>query len=485
MSVMLNSYFRAFIQEGYDSEYEYTEDAGIQVAGISENFGDVTYIYGASDIKTNEYVITAQIRGADGVPTTTINAYLPENGRSQLLRLAKKKCKFNMHLHSGKCNNPTDFNDFDYGLFFKNVVITGYSTTDLVSRSPDSRSVIDLTFNITMESVIEVFRPQWLEYTSDVNVTNGGIFYLASYEERDCGVDCEGDYQLLGLQLRSNNNWRFVRRYNNTWYNSSIVAGITPTTSRPGIIYTNGDKIIAVTNQSSPTTYKILYTDYSNMDNNSAVFSNIVTSSSGTITGRYHAYGNKLYLGLRNGGASKLLELDTGSLSINAVASISNSIRSVWGYGNTVYIGTDNGELLCYKNNTLTNLTNNLPSQFANLSGAEVEVISIISEKEFVILIDFKHIYATINGGKTWKYIRSFSSNGPAVITQNLKNPQYVLSRLNNELYISYDGGLTISTSYTLDSNYSITGWAYAGEEIYFSASDSTNNVGKIFKTIE
>lgn len=485
MSVMLNSYFRAFIQESYDSEYQYSEDAGIQVAGISESFGDVTYIYGASDIKTNEYIITAQIRGADGVPTTTINAYLPENGRSQLLRLAKKKCKFNMHLHSGKCNNPTDFNDFDYGLFFKNVTITGYSTTDLVSRGPDSRSIVDLTFNISMEAVIEVFKPTWLEYTSDINVTNGGLFYVSSYEERDCGVDCEGDYQLLALQLRSNNNWRFVREYNGTWYNSSIVAGVTPNPGRPGIIYTNGDKIYAITNQLSPTTYQISYTDYSNMDNNSATFTSLVTSSSGTIIGRYHSYGNKLFLGLRNGGASYLMELDTSSNSIKSVAPISNPPRSVWGFGNTVYFGTDNGDLFCYKNNSLTNLTNMLPSQYADLPGAEIEVISIISDNEFIILIDFKHVYATVNGGRTWKYIRSFSNNGPAVITQNYKNPQFVLSRLNNKLYVSYDGGLTISTSYTLDTNDTITAWAYAGEDIYFSVSDSTNNVGKIFKTIE
>lgn len=476
MSIMLNSYFRAFIQESPNSEYQYSEDA-VQVAGISETFGDITYIYGASDIHSNDYKIIAQVRGADTAPTTTITAYLPENGYSQLLRLAKKRCTFNMHLHAGICNNPTDFNDFDYGLVFKNVRITGYSTTDLVSRSPDSRSAVDLTFNVSMEDVLEIRKS---DFKVIANNTTGGILTTYGYNDVDCtgGANCSDSCEVLSVQLRTGNSFRFLRTFNGEWYNSAIVSGISPSTTSYPIIYTNGTTIYTMLNFASPSTYGIYSLDYSDMDNTSAVFTTVKTGT-GSVANNYYVYGGKLYFGLRNSTSSALMVLNVGTGVVSTIQSVTSAVRSVFGNGSVVYFTTDGGNLYKYKNNTVLDLTTKLP-----VSGVGIGLLSIKGENVFSILTSTGSAYSTTNGGDTWTLLYS-GSNIDYLIGYNYVNPEHQIVKVSSEdtLLETFDGGITFITNTTFDG-LTPTSVSYCEDQIYVGLTDATKLVGAIYEHI-
>jgi len=211
--VMLNSYGRAFLQESICEPYGYSDDCGIEVAGITESFGDISYLYCESSDAINDYDVVAQIEGAVTAPTTTITAYLPENGKSQLLRMARKKCTFNMQIHYGQCINPTDFTDFVYALVFKDVRISSYSTTNLTSRSPDTRAIIDLTFNVSISELVSLYNREFSTYGNVTEVTSGGIDSVYAYNSTNCdgGTDCDDNCDILALQ-RDGSSYNFIRQ---------------------------------------------------------------------------------------------------------------------------------------------------------------------------------------------------------------------------------------------------------------------------------
>jgi hypothetical protein len=479
MNFSLNSNGRVFIQETPCSVFEYSEDCGIEVAGISESYGDITNIYCASSTTANGYEIKAQVEGAEASPTTTITGYLPADGYSQLMQLAKKKCTFNMIIKYGECSNPTDFNDFDYALVFEGVRITSSSTTNLTSRSPDTRSVIDLTFSVTIKKVYDLFKPTFVSKATATELGNGGIVNMFAYNEGECGSSgCEDSCVLLGLQLRNSNTFRFVRYVDDTWVNSAIAAGITQYAADSAFIYTDGVTVYAVVSV-SPNELRVYSAPYSNIASSSLTFTQIYSVSGNTVP-RYYEYGGKLYFAVNNGTTTQLgvLTLSSGSVSVYGSGTIGANITSVFGYGGSVYIGTDSGGFFRFKNDTILSYSSSSPATTSIMG------VAVHDENNFKILADNTSIYCTTNGGTSWKSMGSIGTvHYPTQLNDALPWQQILVNTTNNSVFISYDGGLSYVSDTTLDSETLLpTGVTFCGDKIYISARESDNSSGGIFE---
>ena len=467
MSVALNSFNRVFIQESPCSPYKYSENGGIQFAGVSESFGDVSYLYKESDYAAGTYDVVAQIEGAQGTPTTTITTYLPENGKSQLLELARRKCSFNLQLHYGRCNNPTDFNDFEWGYDMKDVKITGYSTTDLTSRSPDTRSAIDLTFNVSMSSIMDIRKAGFIAGASATQFNGGILDSIFVHNESNCGQsNCRDNAVILGIN-RASNLLRFVRKIDGTWYSSIILSGVThlgPTSDRKSWIYTDGKIIYAAINTSSTPTWRLYKTDYANIRNSEISWTLVSESWAGSLSPRFYAHGPYLYFTEGFGSSNRLIQLTVSDGTMKSYTMPTASVPDgVWGYNDTVYVTCLDGAFYKFKNGTLSYISNFSPG----IGTLPFQIVSISSEDRFVALTNKNSIACTSNGGQTWTYGASVST--PLNISQlNKENPQYVVAMPTTGpgVFESFDGGLSWTKNSSSGDIFSTT-VSWSGNEPY------------------
>lgn len=476
MAFSVNNTGRVFIQESSCSVFEYADDNGIEVGSITENYGDVSNIYVSSSINSDEYVISAQVSGAEAAPTTTITAYMPENGRSQLLSLAERKCTFNMIIKYGSCSVPTDMSEFEYLLFFEGVRITSHSTTTLTSRSPDSKAVIDLTFNVSLKKVYRLHKTQFVPSVVSNVTTNGALTSIWAHNDEGCGSSgCNDDCTLLGLQLRGT-AYRFVRRIDGVWSSTAIITGITQYADNTSFIYTNGNQIYAFITL-SPLQLKIYSAPYSEIDNTSIAFTNIATFT-GKTTPQFYVYGNLLYFAISNGANSQLGILDTSSGSVTTYGSqlFTEGITSIAGYQDVIYIGLLDGGFYRYKNNTLVDYSDYFPTSSA------VYIVSVYGET--IKVISNKNIYCSGNAGVKWNNISNIGvalkriNNNPSVPWHNI-----VMTQSDSKIYETFDGGLTYVLNTTINNTTLIpSGVAYCGTGIYVATRSADNTYGYVYE---
>lgn len=477
-NIMLNSQGRVFIEESPCDVFEYSDDCGTQVSGVSESFGDITNIYCSSSSSTDGYDIIAQIAGSQSSPTTTITSYLPADGYSQLLRLGRKKCTFNMAIKYGACSNPTDFNDFDYAIMFEGVRITSSSSTDLTSRSPDTRAAIDITFNVTIKKIYEMVKPSYLETATDTTVVNGGMQAIYAYNNTDCsGGNCADDCDLFALQKRDT-TYRMYRRIDGIWLNSGITSGITQAGANTAWVYTDGITVYAAFSGQSPTKAYIYSASYDDLETTSPLWTQ-VASLDGITRPRTYAYGGNLYFGISNGTSSYLAVLDTSSGSITEIGNgtINSTIWSVFGYGSTVYVGTGDGELFVYSNGSLAKTSTDFGT------GVTIDGVAIHDADTFKILANKRDKHCTTDGGASWTSGGSLSVNQMS-IAPNVDNPWHSITLFPEiGMYDSFDGGLSnvLNTTIT-DSTIFPSGVTFCGDKIYIAMTNSNYSIGGIYE---
>lgn len=477
MEFSLNSTGRVFIQESPCSVFEYADAQGLQVAGINESFGDVTNITIASDIEMNDYIVAAQITGAESAPTTTITGYIPANGRSQLRELARKKCAFNMVIKYGECTNPTDATQFDYAILFENVRITGYSTTDLTSRSPDNRSLIDATFNVSIKQIHYLYKSDFTEHFNTVAIA-GSALAVTSYNDSNCGGnDCEDQCVIMAIQYK-NSTFKFLYKdRNDEWTSTNIISGVTKYSSTKNFVYTNGTTIYVGITLASPMTFKLYSAPFPQLGE-TIQFVEIYTASANSSPSVY-SYGNNIYFALSNGSATQLATLNTSNNQINTYGTFGAAISTIFGFNDIVYIGTESGSLYRLYNKKLTYVS--APSEYASFTG-----VSITSETSFKVVAIYSNsseILCTSDGGYTWYNVGSVSE--PVVCrTINRTTPFHTLflAKNSNNIYETFDGGLTYILNTDLRTSVIPTDTAFCGESIYISTETADNNYGYIYE---
>lgn len=480
MAIMLNSRGRVFIKDKKCSTYDYTDEYGIEVAGITESYGDISYIWGPSAINNNDYDVIAQIEGSITQPTTTITAYLPENGKSKLLSMAKRKCLFDMQIHYGDCNNPTDFSDFDYGLVFSNVRVSNYSTTNLTSRSPDTRAAIDLTFNVSISNIYHLYAKSFSDMSTIPEVTAGSIAGIFAYNGNNCSESgCIDDCDLLAVQKKNGSIYNFVRRVDNVWYSNSIIAGVTTSSNNESFIYTNGVNIYAFLNYDNPSSYEIYVYSYSDITNLYAW--TLLASGTSHALKNYHISGNFLYFVTSLG---VLYKLNTSSSNITLLATLPTPSYSVFGYGNTIYILNFDGTTYKYVDSTLTTL-----ATLGGTAGTYLNILplSIKNELEFSVIAGSGEIFCTINGGASYKLSGNLGSfTSVSATAYDGYNPEYVvLSNMQGLIYESFDSGLTwkLNTTFAISDfvPHSIT---FCGDNVYAGGGNVSGTTGNIIQSI-
>jgi hypothetical protein len=156
---MLTSNGRIFIaEEGVGSGCEYSYHNCMRLDGLEKNYGEVEPLYCPDPERSGEFTEVAFIRGAEGRWGTNMVGRLPADYRSVLLRLAERRCSFDMQVHFGRCYHPADFDNYEGALALEDVVISNYSTDPLGALGPDERGLVNETVAITASQVYPIHR---------------------------------------------------------------------------------------------------------------------------------------------------------------------------------------------------------------------------------------------------------------------------------------------------------------------------------------
>lgn len=238
---VLSSDSRVFIRQTPNCcPSDYTYHSCMRLDGIEENLGEVTSGYCPSDTNIGEFVEVVQILGAPERATSNLVGRIPANYESILFKLKKRRCKFDVQLHYGKCINPTDFTTFEFALVLEDVIITNYSTDQLGALTPDETALINETVTLSVGNYYYLRKlgitNLMQKYPLVFNGFEGSDVILCGPE--DCPNCCDDECVIfvLMMEIATNVLWVFASKDGGVNWRSSntgvgVLSGTLPSTN--------------------------------------------------------------------------------------------------------------------------------------------------------------------------------------------------------------------------------------------------------------
>lgn len=183
------SFSRVFLIENGAGPAQVPEYEGLaRMMGLDWPQGDVTPVRVPSPDAYDRFEIVDVIRGAQGLPSTTLE-FRQLATISEILRKVRRECPMDIQLHVGTCKNPSDFNG---GWEDGRVVVlevaypTGYSTGDLGALDSDQRATVLESVPFTSLDLYEI-KPINPEEQATAEVTDE-IVDVAICDAVSCGA---------------------------------------------------------------------------------------------------------------------------------------------------------------------------------------------------------------------------------------------------------------------------------------------------------
>ncbi len=184
---------RVFIIEGRARPDHEPEFMACMMAGSPDrSYGDVTPIECPDPDAYGDYIEIGSIQGAKARATMDLIGKYAADVASSLLRLADQRCPVDVHVHEGRCTDPSEFNVFTKAIIFEEARLTNWGADALGSLGSGEGAEINETSPISAKNLYEVLRLTFSERCPDV-VTNP-VTDVIIYDSKSCGeCDSESD----------------------------------------------------------------------------------------------------------------------------------------------------------------------------------------------------------------------------------------------------------------------------------------------------
>lgn len=428
------AFSRIFIIEGRARpDHAPSFESCMRAGSPDQSFGDTERIECPDPDNLGQFIEVGEIQGAVERATMDLVGRYAADIASTLLRLAKRRCSADVHVHFGECSNPSAFNVFTKSLILENAKFGNWSAEDLGALGSDENAKVDETAPISASTMYEALQLSFAERCADVVVNPMEDVVICS--NPSCG-DCEVEDS--GCDL--------------------IIAVSQSTTGSPGtgpeLVYTT-DKFSTVCNSDEITT---LGPD-DTVSGLACVGDYVVVISDSDDAAHI-----KLISDVRAGTAGNWTRVATGFVA-------AGSPNDIWSVGNFAFICGDGGYV--YGMSDPTAGVTVLDAGEATTDN--LNKIHAISEDRAVAVGDTDAIVFTENQA-TWTATSGNTGTGD--------NLSAVWMRSNNEWQVGTDGG---SFQYTLDQGANFTAVALPGGAIYTDINDisyASDSVGYLSGTI-
>lgn len=440
----LNSFSRVFIIEGGARPDRKPDFQSCMIAGaLSQSFGDITDIECPDPNEYGKFIVVGQFSSGEERVTLPLNGRFAADLRSELARLAKKKCDVDLHVHfGGSGDQPNNFLQFKKSIVVTKARLTSYGTEDLGTLTDDNQNSVGENAETSGEAFYEQLPVTVVERASDLTLNQ--VIDGTSCDTPNCGDDdsdgCQKFFFVASPSSGSpgtNPDLIYSLDGGSTWQ-SNEVNSIAPTEEPTGIACV-GSYLVVVSNDSA----SLHYVSRDEVDGiQTPSFTEVSTgfvvggepnaiSSSGT---RGFIVGDGGYVYILDDVASGVTAVDEGAATssvLNAVYALDESNAVAVGVGGAV-IYTDDGETWSAASATPT--------------AQDLNTVLMLSENVWLAGAADGSLYYTVNGGLSWTE-KGFPGSGSGEVTALAMSPSGVLwmghqtTGTAGRLLRSYDGG--------------------------------------------
>lgn len=414
-----------------------------KIGALSWPQGDVTPIRIPSETQYNAFDTIGKIRGDEGLPSSTLMSRYTMD-RSELLRIARQGCDFDLQVHMGDCKDPRDFNNgWKKILVFERAAITTYGTGDLGALQPSERALINEEVPIVGENLYEILRQTYGLQAGSQMVQEGlDVVICDSVTCAECGLPSDGCSVVFVITTSAGGSPGlaaevvFTRDGGGTW-SDTLIDTLSPT-ENPVAAACVGTRLV-VTNATPGGLH----------------YAPILDILVGTETWQESTAG---------------LTIPTGGP--RAIFSIGPTNTWVFGAGGYIYFYTDiTGTAQVQDAGTLTT------QQYNAAHGIDSQNVVAVGNSNVVVF--------TRNGGRSWASVTG-PSVGVNLNTVWMKSPTvWLIGNASGALYYTSDSGTTwTQLSFSGSGTGSVRDLSFSTDAVGYMAHD-VSSVGYILRTLD
>lgn len=444
MAFMMTNQARIFIAPagaGCGKVYSYYNC--MKLGGLDRSAGEATPVFCPDETHAGRFRQVQVIKGADGAWTSSIVGYKPVALPSILSRLARARCKFDLQVHFGTCNDPSNFSDYDMAIVFENVEISSYDIDGVGALQGSEVAPIMETVNITAGNVYELFTVDLVNAAS-VQAALGAQIVSVTYNPYNC---VEGDAEVCqtfyALQTPpdyvTTNETMFIVVSNDrglTWtQHATDIPASVPGEELDALSIAVGNDYIVVVNDATGLLYSI---PVASLINNPATYT-ATYAIDGMVT-RLKRIRSRVYGVTANGkifwtrpATLSTYFLEDGSLYTNRW----NDIDGI-DYDNLL-VGGENGTLLLQRNGR------SLRTVVVSISGAplaeDITAVVMKSSSAWVIGTADGNVYCTNDAGVTWALLFTYPGSIIRRVVFPTNSVGYIVLKNPAIVYSTADGG--------------------------------------------
>jgi hypothetical protein len=382
--------------------------------GLSQGYGDIERIECPDPYKYGGFIEKGQIRGATERPTTSLEGRYPQDMLSDLMKLARKGCAFDVQLHTGLCQDPSAFNEYDKVLILEGAYLTNYSTEDLGALQSGDNAVINETSDISAVDAYEVVPLSVANRTPTLVVNEVLDAVLCdSVSCGDCETESDGCDRIYAITKYASGSPATLADFvysidgGATWY----VHDLDPLTSQdPSAIECIGDYVVVVSNAAASISYALK----SEMDGITDPSWTEVTTGfvAGGEPNDIWSSGSYAFIVGDNGYIYGTSDPTVGVTLLDAGSADPDNLWCVHGLSESFAVaGGENGSIVFAADGIIWTAS---PSSPVGV-GITINTIWAKSETEWWVGTSNGHLYYTLNQGVTWTE-KSFSGSGAGAV---------------------------------------------------------------------
>jgi hypothetical protein len=381
----------------------------LRMMALSQGFGDIDPVQCPDPHKYGGFIEKAEIKGASERPTTSLEGRWPQNFLSTLLKLARKSCAFDVQLHTGSCQDPSSFNEYDKVVILESANLTNYTTEDLGALSSGDNAVINETGDITAKDAYEIV-PLGVTNRTPVLIVDE-VVDVVGCDNVSCG-ECENESD--GCQ-----KFYAVTKYASGSpatlpdFAYSLDGGVTwtvhdldgLTSNDPNAVECLGNYVFVVSNGAGNISY-VLKSELDGITD--PTFTQVTT---GIVAGGEpnDAWSDGAYAFIVGDGGYiyGTDDITSGVTVLDAGVATAENLKCVHGYSSSFVIaGGENGALV-YTEDGVAWTESNTPVGV----GVTINTVWAKSELEWWVGCSNGNSYYTLDGGTTWT-VKAFGGSG-------------------------------------------------------------------------
>lgn len=203
VSILRGGDTRVFIQSsGISPAYAYEYYGCMQLEGPEQASGDPTPVYCPSTTQRNAWDIVDEAPTVQELGSTDFTQRMDRYLADALWDIRKRRCVLNIQAVLGRCQNPSDFYNWDSKIIFKNARLTNFSLPQMNILEGGDNGGLDITGSFSFRDIIPIRSIKFADKGESTIVAEvlDGMFY-DSVQCGDCGPASDGCQKFYALTL--------------------------------------------------------------------------------------------------------------------------------------------------------------------------------------------------------------------------------------------------------------------------------------------